>query len=113
MIGQLFPHGGDLFFCNRAAVVSPFLSLISEDVSNLLVAQAFPWLHNRATKLLPFHRDRTLQTFHHDHGGATGSAVGNFRTGQRRIALALRSLSAGLMAYGAVGHENLFTAFRR
>src|SRR6476646_2036651 len=98
MIGQFFAHGGDLFLSNRIAVVSPLLSLISQDVGNLLVTQALPWLHDCAAKLLSLHRDRTLQALHHDHGGATGAAVGNFRTRQWRIPLTLRSEPVCLVA---------------
>src|SRR6266513_3416641 len=110
MAREFLAQSGDLFLGNRAAGVSPLLSLISEDVGNFLVTQALPWLHDCAAELLSFHRDRTLQTLHHDHGGATGAAVGNFRTGERRISLTLRSESTCLMAYRAIGHENFFTA---
>src|SRR5438094_4620158 len=110
MAGEFLAQSGNLFLGNRAAVVSPLLSLISEDVGNLLVAQAFPWLHDGAAELLSLHRDRALQTLHHNHGGATGAAVGNFRTGQRRISLTLRSESARLMANRAIRHENFFAA---
>src|SRR5439155_12854574 len=108
MIGQFFPHGRDLFLGDRAAVVPPLLSLKSKNVGNFLVTQALPRLHDRAAELLSFHLNWTLQTLHHDHGGATGAAVGNFRTGQRRISLALRSESARLMAHGGIRHENFF-----
>src|SRR6266513_2094697 len=108
MTSQFFAQSRDLFLGNRAAVVSPLLSLISQDIGNLLITQALPRLHNGAAELLSFHRDRTLQTLHHDHGGATGAAVGNFRTGKRRITLALRSESSRLMAHRAIRHENFF-----
>src|SRR5437764_6242384 len=110
MTSQFFTQGPDLFLRNRAAVVSPLLSLISEDVGNLLVTQALPWLHDGAAELVSLHRDRTLQALHHDHGGATRTAVGNFGTGERRISLALRSESARLMADSAIRHKNLFAA---
>src|SRR5438046_5663597 len=110
MTGQFLAQSRNLFLGNGAAVVSPLLSLISEDVGNLLVTQAFPGLHDRAAELLSLHRDRPLQTFHHDHGGATGAAVGNFRTGKRRITLALRPESARLMAYRAIRHKDFFSA---
>src|SRR5436309_5320185 len=110
MAGEFLAQSGNLFLGNRAAGVSPLLSLISEDVGNLLVAQAFPWLHDGAAKLLSLHRDRALQALHHDHGGATRTAVGNFGTGERRISLALRSESARLMADRAVRRKNLFAA---
>src|SRR5205807_370839 len=113
MAGEFLAQSGDLFLGNWAAGVSPFLSLISEDVGNLLVTQALPWLHDCAAELLPLHRDRTLQALHHDHGGATGAAVGNFRTGQRRITLALRSESARLMAHRAIRHKNFLATLRR
>src|SRR5882724_5160959 len=102
MAGEFLAQRRDLFLGNRATVVTPLLSLISENVGNLLVAQALPRLHDSAAELLSLHRNRPLQTLHHDHGGAAGSAVGNFRTGKRRIALALRSESARLMAHRAV-----------
>src|SRR5439155_12725101 len=110
MIGQFTPYGRDLFLGNRAAVVSPLLSLISEDVGDFLVTQGLPRLHHSAAVLLSLHRDRTLQTLHHDHGGATGAAVGNFRSGKRRITLVLRSESACLMAHRAIRHKNFFAA---
>src|SRR5438477_11213749 len=110
MAGEFLAKGGDLLLGNRAAVISPLLSLISEDVGNLLVTQALPWLHDCAAVFLSLHRDRTLQPLHYDHGSATGAAVGNFRTGKRRITLALRSESARLMADRAIGHKNLFAA---
>src|SRR5215216_1166587 len=102
MAGEFLPQSGDLLLGNRTAGVPPFLSLISEDVGNLLVTQALPRLHDGAAILLSLHRNRTLQALHHDHGGATGAAVGNLRTGKRRIALALRSESARLMADRAI-----------
>ena len=37
MIGKFFPQSGDLFFGNGIPGIAPCLSLISEDVSNLLV----------------------------------------------------------------------------
>src|SRR5438552_10033976 len=98
MTGQFLAQSRNLFLGNGAAVVSPLLSLISEDVGNLLVTQAFPWLHDRAAELLSFHRNWTLQTLHHAHSGTTGAAVGNFRTGMRRISLTLRYESSLLMA---------------
>src|SRR5437764_11028808 len=110
MAGEFLAQSGNLFLGNRAAGVSPLLSLISEDVGNLLVTQALPRLHHSAAELLSLHRDRTLQALHHDHGGATRAAVGNFRTGKRRISLALRSESARLMADRAVRRKNLFAA---
>src|SRR6266550_1324539 len=110
MTSQFFVQSRDLFLGNRAAVVSPLLSLISQDIGNLLVTQAFPWLHDGTSELLALHRNGTLQTLHHDHGGVTGAAVGNFRTGKRRISLTLRSESTCLMTYRAIGHENFFTA---
>src|SRR4029079_5339340 len=110
MTGQFLAQSRDLFLGNGAAMVSPLLSLVSEDVGNLLVTQALPWLHNCAPELLSFHRNWTLQTLHHDHGGATGSPVGNFRASKRRITLTLRSESARLMAHRAVRHENFFAA---
>src|SRR5207249_4334169 len=110
MTGQFLAQSRNQFLGNGAAVVSPLLSLISEDVGNLLVTQAFPWLHDRAAELLSFHRNWTLQTLHHDHSGPTGSAVGNFRASKRRITLTLRSESARLMAHGAIRHENFFAA---
>src|SRR5437762_11615151 len=113
MAGEFLAKGGDLLLGNRAAVISPLLSLISEDVGNLLVTQALPWLHDRAAVFLSLHRDRTLQAFHHNHGGATGAAVGNFRTGKRRITLALRSESGRLMADRTVRRKNLFAAVGR
>src|SRR5882757_2486537 len=113
MAGEFLAQSSDLFLGNRTAGISPLLSLISENVGNLLVTQALPWLHDCAAKLLSLHRDRTLQALHHDHGGATGAAVGNFRTGQRRITLALRSESARLMADRAIRHKNFFAALRR
>src|SRR6266550_3944140 len=113
MIGQFFAQSRDLFLGNGAAVVSPLLSLISEDVGNFLVTQALPWLHDCAAELLSLHRDRTLQALHHDHGGATGAAVGNFRTGKRRITLALRPESACLMADRAIRHKNFLATLRR
>src|SRR6266550_5370647 len=113
MIGQFFAQSRDLFLGNGAAVVSPLLSLISEDVGNFLVTQALPWLHDCAAELLSLHRDRNLQALNNDHGGATGAAVGNFRTGKRRITLALRSESSRLMAHRAIRHENFFAALGR
>src|SRR5437588_6984704 len=113
MTSQFFAQSRDLFLGNRAAVVSPLLSLISQDIGNLLITQALPRLHDCTSKLLALHRDRTLQTLHHDHGGVTGAAVSNFRTGERRISLTLRSESTCLMAYRAIGHENFFTALGR
>src|SRR5438552_2582421 len=110
MTGQFLAQSRNLFLGNGAAVVSPLLSLISEDIGNLLVTQAFPGLHDRAAELLSLHRDRALQTLHHDHSGATRAAVGNFRTGKWRISLALRSESARLMADRAVRRKNLFAA---
>src|SRR5437667_3556395 len=110
MAGAFLAQSGNLLLGNRAAGVSPLLSLISEDVGNLLVTQALPWLHDGAAELLSLHRDRTLQAFHHDHGGATRTAVGNFGTGERRISLALRSESACLMADSAIRHKNRFAA---
>src|SRR5437764_14106959 len=110
MRSELLAQGGDLFFGHRTSLIAPLLSLISQDVGNLLVTQTFPGLHDRAAELLSLHRDRTLQTLHHDHGGATGAAVGNFRSGKRRITLALRSESACLMAHRAIRHKNLFAA---
>src|SRR4029453_5179068 len=98
MAGEFLAQSGDLLLGNRTASIPPLLSFISEDVGNLLVTQALPRLHDRAAILLSLHRDRTLQALHHDHGGATGAAVGNFRTGERWIALALRSESVRLMA---------------
>src|SRR4029450_2644442 len=88
MRSELLAQSGDLFFGHWTPVISPLLSLISQDVGDLLVTQALPWLHDRAAELLSLHRDRALQALHHDHGSATGSAVGNFRTGQRRVTLA-------------------------
>src|SRR6266478_2323819 len=113
MAGEFLAQSGDLFLGNRAAGISPLLSLISEDVGNLLVTQALPRLHNCAAVLLSFHRDRPLQTLHHDHGSATRTAVGNFRTSKRRITLALRSESARLMADRAIRHKNFLAALRR
>src|SRR6266480_2160928 len=110
MRSEFLAQSGDLFFGHWTPVVSPLLSLISKDVGNLLVTQALPWLHDGAAELLSLHRDRTLQAFHHDHGGATRTAVGNFGTGERRISLALRSESACLMADSAIRHKNLFAA---
>src|SRR5438477_7645384 len=110
MTSQFFAQSRDLFLGNRAAVVSPLLSLVSQDIGNLLITQALPRLHNCTAKLLSFHCNWTLQTLHHDHGGATGAAVGNFRTGKRRISLTLRSESARLMAYRAIRHKNFFSA---
>src|SRR6266576_2146392 len=113
MAGEFLAQSGDLFLGNGTAGISPLLSLISEDVGNLLVTQAFPGLHDRAAELLSLHRDRPLQTFHHDHGGATGAAVGNFRTGKRRITLALRPESACLMADRTIRHKNFLATLRR
>src|SRR5436309_2408362 len=110
MAGEFLAQGRDLFLGNRAAVVSPLLSLISQDVGNLLVTQGFPWLHDCAAELLPLYRDWTLQALHHDHGGAARAAVGNFRTGQRRISLALRSLPTRLVTDRAIRHKNFFAA---
>src|SRR6266446_790608 len=110
MTGQFFAQSRDLFLGNRATVVSPLLSLISQDIGNLLITQALPRLHNGASEFLSLHCNGTLQTLHYDHGGATGAAVGNFRTGKRRISLTLRSESTFLMAHRAIGHENFFTA---
>src|SRR4030095_3802874 len=108
MVGECLAQSGDLLLGNRTAGIPPLLSFISEDVGNLLVTQALPRLHDGAAILLSLHRDRTLQALHHDHGGTTGAAVRNFRTGKRRIALALRSKSARLMADRAIRHENFF-----
>src|SRR6266480_1266061 len=113
MTSQFFAQRRDLFLGNRAAVVSPLLSLISQDIGNLLITQALPRLHDCTSELLALHRDRTLQTLHHDHGGATGAAVSNFRTGERRITLTLRSESARLMAHRAIRHKNFFAALGR
>src|SRR5438477_10706350 len=113
MAGEFLAQSGNLFLGNRAAGVSPLLSLIGEDVGNLLVTQALPWLHDCAAEFLSLHCDRTLQALHHDHGGAMGAAVGNFRAGQRRISLAERSEAARLMADGTVLHKNFFAAFSR
>src|SRR6266446_3145609 len=113
MAGEFLAQSGDLFLGNRTAGISPLLSLISEDVGNLLVTQALPRLHDCAAVLLPLHCDRTLQTLHHDHTGATGAAVGNFGTGKRRISLTLRSESARLMADRAICHENFFATLGR
>src|SRR5882757_9090385 len=113
MTSQFFAQSRDLFLGNRAAVVSPLLSLISQDIGNLLITQALPRLHNGASVFLSLHCNGTLQTLHHDHGGVTGAAVSNFRTGERRISLTLRSESTCLMAYRAIGHENFFAALRR
>src|SRR6476646_2180751 len=113
MAGEFLAQSSDLFLGDRTADISPLLPLISEDVGNLLVTQALPWLHDCASELLALHRDRTLQTLHHDHGGATGAAVGNFRTGERRISLTLRSESTCLMAHRAIRHKNFFAALRR
>src|SRR5712671_3089383 len=110
MTGQFSTQGRNLLLGNRAAVVSPLLPLISQDIGNLLITQALPRLHDCTSELLALHRDRTLQTLHHDHGGAARAAVSNFRTGERRISLTLRSESTCLMAYRAIGHENFFTA---
>src|SRR5881392_3517860 len=113
MAGEFLAQSGNLFLGNRAAGVSPLLSLISEDVGNLLVTQALPWLHDCAAKLLSLHRDRTLQALHHDHGGAMGAAVGNFRTGQRRITLALRAEPVCLVADLTIRRENFLATFGR
>src|SRR6266480_4737170 len=110
MRSEFLAQSGDLFFGHWTPVVSPLLSLISQDVGDLLVTQALPRLHDSAAELLSLHRDRALQTLHHDHGGATRAAVGNFRTGKWRISLALRSESARLMADRAVCRKNLFAA---
>src|SRR5207249_1486554 len=113
MAGEFLAQSRDLLLRNRAAMVSPLLSLISQYVGNLLVTQALPWLHDCAAELLPLHRDRTLQALHHDHGGATGAAVGNFRTGQRRITLALRAEPVCLVADLPIGRENFLATFGR
>src|SRR5437868_10753897 len=113
MTRQFFAYSRDLLLGNRAAVVSPLLSLISQDIGNLLVTQALPRLHDCTSEPLSLHRDRTLQTLHHDHGGATRATVGNFRPGKWRIALTLRSESGRLMADRAICHENFLTALRR
>src|SRR5205823_791983 len=110
MAGEFLAKGGDLLLGNRAAVISPLLSLISEDVGNLLVTQALPWLHDCAAKFLSLHRDRTLQALHHDRGRATGAAVGNFRTGQRWITLALRAEPVCLVADLTIGRENFLAS---
>ena len=89
MAGEFLTESSDLFLAHRAAMVSPFLSLIGQNVGNFLVAQTFPRLHNRGAELLTFHGDRTLQPLENDHGGAARPAIGNFRTGQRRISLTL------------------------
>src|SRR6476659_3740292 len=94
-------------------MVSPLLSLISQDIGNLLITQALPRFHDCTSERLALHRDRTLQTLHHDHGGATGAAVSNFRTGERGITLTLRSESARLMAHRAIRHKNFFAPLRR
>src|SRR4029450_12510015 len=99
MIGQFLAQSSDLFLGNGAAVVSPLLSLVSEDVGNVLVTQALPRLPDRRAHPFSLHRDRPLAPLHHDHRGATGATVGNFRTGKRRISLTLRSESARLMAH--------------
>src|SRR6476659_3648223 len=106
MAGEFLAQSSDLFLGNRTAGISPLLSLISENVGNLLVTQALPWLHDCAAKLLSLHRDRTLQALHHDHGGATGAAVGNFRTRQWRITLTLRSEPVCLVADLTICGEN-------
>src|SRR5205823_7379682 len=110
MRSELLAQGGDLFFGHRTSLIAPLLSLISQDVGNLLVTQTFPGLHDRAAELLSLHRDRTLQALHHDHGGATGSAVGNFRTGQWRITLTLRSEPVCLVADLTICRENFFAS---
>ena len=112
MAGEFLAQGRNLFFRDRAAVVSPLLSLISENVGNLLVTQTFPGLHDGAAELLSLDRDRTLQALHHDHGGATGAAIRNFRTGQGWITLALRSESVCLVADLTIRGENFLTALR-
>ena len=61
MAGEFLAEGCDLFFRNRAAVVSPLLSLIAKNVGNLLVTQTFPGLHDGGAVLLSLDRDRTLQ----------------------------------------------------
>ncbi len=81
MIGKFFAQSGDLFFGHGTPGIAPRLSLISEDVGNFLVPQTLPGLHDRAAELLSLHRDRTLQALHHNHGGPTGAAVGDFGTG--------------------------------
>src|SRR5512133_1077830 len=110
MRSKLLAQSGDLFFGHWTPVISPLLTLISQDVGDLLVTQALPWLHDRAAVFLSLHRDRTLQALHHDHRGATGAAVGNFRTGKRRITLALGSESGRLVADRAVRRKNLLAA---
>src|SRR5207244_250489 len=110
---EFLAQGRDLFFRNRAAVVSPLLSLIGENVGNLLVTQALPRLHDGGAELLALHGDRTLQTLQDDHGGATRTAVGNFRTGQRRISLTLRPESGCLVADLTIRRENFLAALHR
>src|SRR4029453_6271738 len=110
MRSQFLAQSGDLFFGHRTPVISPLLSLISQDVGDLLVTQALPWLHDRAAELLSLHRDRALQALHHDHGSARGSAVGNFRTGQRRVTLALRSEPVCLVADLTICREDFFAS---
>src|SRR4029453_583997 len=113
MRSQFLAQSGDLFFGHRTPVVSPLLSLISQDVGDLLVTQALPWLHDCTPELLSLHRNRTLQTLHHDHGGASRAAVGNFRTGQRRITLTLRSEPVCLVADLTICRENFLATLSR
>src|SRR6478736_2750925 len=106
MRSEFLAQSGDLFFGHWTPGISPLLSLISQDVGNLLVTKALPWLPDCAAELLSLHRDRTLQSLHHDHGGATGAAVGNFRTRQWRITLTLRSEPVCLVADLTICGEN-------
>jgi len=60
----------------------------------------------------PLTRDWTLQTFIHDHGGATGAAVGNLEPASGGLSLTLRSESTCLMAHRALAMKLFYRARR-
>src|SRR5205807_8820457 len=77
------------------------------------IGQRFvPRLHNRAAVLLPFHFHRSLQTFEDDHRHAMRTAVGKFRSSERRI-LSRNALAVCLMAGLTIRSENFFAAIKR
>src|SRR3954447_6228196 len=111
MTRQLFTQGGDLRRRNRAGFISPLLPNVSQHVGDLSVGERFiPRLHHGCPKLHPLDRDRTLQSFEHNHPGPSRAAIDDFRTGKWRVTLARSALSTRLVADRAVRGENLFAA---
>src|SRR5216110_2664234 len=103
MVRQLLTQGCDLRCRNRAGFVSPLLPNVSENVGDLRVGQRFvPRLHDGCPKLHALYRDRTLQSFEHDHARASRAAVHDFGAGKWRVTLAGSAKSIRLMTDGAV-----------